>query len=286
MKKFKIKDLERFSGIKTHTLRTWEQRYGMLTPDRGTGNFRLYSINDVKAILNIALLNRNGYRISGLSVMDINEIENRINQLNSDDDRQQVVINELLYYMYSLKTVAFEAILNKCFINWSLNTVVKDIIFPFLQKAGLFWQGNHLTEEHFVVTTMRKTLMLCIDKAEASFENNRVVLMFLTDARQLDLALLYAHYQLKVNGIQVLYMGNDVSLSNLKAVYDTTKPDFLFTYLPQKENNRVKELTAMMKDQLPGAQMVISTYPQIHLNGYHQNIYIKSFNDALAFLIK
>lgn len=30
MGKFSIKDLEKFSGIKAHTIRVWEKRYGLI----------------------------------------------------------------------------------------------------------------------------------------------------------------------------------------------------------------------------------------------------------------
>ena len=54
---FTIKDLESFSGIKAHTIRIWEQRYGLLNPDRTDTNIRKYTDKDLKALLNIGLLN-------------------------------------------------------------------------------------------------------------------------------------------------------------------------------------------------------------------------------------
>ncbi|MFZ9452391.1 MAG: MerR family transcriptional regulator, partial [Bacteroidia bacterium] len=38
--RYSIKDLERISGIKAHTLRIWEQRYNILTPERTQTNIR------------------------------------------------------------------------------------------------------------------------------------------------------------------------------------------------------------------------------------------------------
>ena len=40
--KFSIKELEKLSGIKAHTLRIWEQRYGILKPTRTDTNIRCY----------------------------------------------------------------------------------------------------------------------------------------------------------------------------------------------------------------------------------------------------
>lgn len=48
MKSFTINDLERFSGVKAHTLRVWERRYSLLQPHRTAGNFRFYTLDELK----------------------------------------------------------------------------------------------------------------------------------------------------------------------------------------------------------------------------------------------
>ncbi|MEI8135959.1 MAG: MerR family transcriptional regulator, partial [Bacteroidota bacterium] len=65
--KYSIKDLERLTGIKAHTLRIWEQRYEILRPERTETNIRYYSNSDLRRILNISLLNNNGYKISNIA---------------------------------------------------------------------------------------------------------------------------------------------------------------------------------------------------------------------------
>ena len=42
-KNFSIKDLENISGIKAHTIRIWEKRYSLLSPERTETNIRHYS---------------------------------------------------------------------------------------------------------------------------------------------------------------------------------------------------------------------------------------------------
>jgi len=37
---YSIRDLERLSGIKAHTIRIWEKRYGLVEPQRTTTNIR------------------------------------------------------------------------------------------------------------------------------------------------------------------------------------------------------------------------------------------------------
>ena len=61
---FTIKELENISGISAHSIRIWERRFGLFQPERNTNNIRKYDLNDLKKILNIALLKQRGYKIS------------------------------------------------------------------------------------------------------------------------------------------------------------------------------------------------------------------------------
>ena len=78
MNAFTIKDLENLSGIKAHTIRIWEQRYNFLKPQRTGTNIRYYSNDELKTVLNIALLNKYGFKISHIDKMQPEEIRNRI----------------------------------------------------------------------------------------------------------------------------------------------------------------------------------------------------------------
>ena len=60
---YSIKDLEVLSGVKAHTIRIWEKRYGLLNPDRTDTNTRYYSDEDLRKLLNIAMLVKHGFRI-------------------------------------------------------------------------------------------------------------------------------------------------------------------------------------------------------------------------------
>ena len=75
MNDYTIKDLENLCGIKAHTLRIWEQRYNFLKPRRTITNIRYYSNEDLKTILDIALLNKSGFRVSQIDKMCAEEIQ-------------------------------------------------------------------------------------------------------------------------------------------------------------------------------------------------------------------
>ncbi len=53
---FTIADLENLSGVKIPTIRMWEKRYALLSPERTDTNIRLYYIDDLMKLLNIVYL--------------------------------------------------------------------------------------------------------------------------------------------------------------------------------------------------------------------------------------
>lgn len=258
---FGIKDLERFSGVKAHTIRTWEHRYGVPKPDYKIGATRFYTLEELKLVLDLALLNQNGYKISTLAKFSKEEIVQKLKSLINDEDNYCRVINELFVKMYQLEVRDFESILDQCFITWRADIVIGHIIVPFLKKVNLFWQGNRLTEEHLVVTVLRKKLLHAIEKIDVPLLKDRKILLFLTGSRQLDLALLYASFYIRQKGIEVIYMGNDVSMDNLSFIIDTIQPDLLYTYVPRKTYDDFEKQIRLLQPKLPACNIVVSVYP-------------------------
>ncbi|HCF63442.1 MAG TPA: MerR family transcriptional regulator, partial [Chitinophagaceae bacterium] len=66
---FSIAQMAQFAGIKPHTIRIWEQRYGGLTPARTKGNTRFYDDVQLRRLLNIVSLQDQGFKVSELCLM-------------------------------------------------------------------------------------------------------------------------------------------------------------------------------------------------------------------------
>ncbi len=98
MHQFSIQDIAQLSGIKAHTLRIWEQRYEIIKPQRTESNIRWYDNEDLKKILNIALLNEQGLKISKLSAMSTAEIEEAVLKISDVNDSEKQYLHKLLAY--------------------------------------------------------------------------------------------------------------------------------------------------------------------------------------------
>lgn len=232
---FSIKDIEAVSGIKSHTLRIWEQRYGIIVPKRTDSNIRYYDDDDLKHILNISILNRNGLKISEIAKLSKSEIAEAILKISG---RKSEVYNSqvkgLVSAMLSFDEYSFHKIITTSIIQIGLEETLIKIIFPFLEEVGFLWQVGsiHPSHEHFASNIIKQKLYVAIDGNVGRFaENRKRFLLFLPENEQHSLGLLFANYILRSRGHDVIYLGQEVPLEELQRAFDNQHPDYILTML-------------------------------------------------------
>lgn len=237
MNAFTIKDIENLSGVKAHTIRIWEQRYDFLKPKRTDTNIRYYSNTELKTILNIALLNKFGYKISHINRMNTDELHQKLFALSPA--KPERLINELICYMVDFEIDGFEELLDKQIQEKGIEKIIDEIIFPFLQKIGILWIANNINpaQEHLVTNIIRQKIIVGIETAVSPIRSNKVALLFLPEGEYHELGLLYVYYLLKTHGVKVLYLGSDVPADDLESVVNIKKPDYLYTHITSAANN-------------------------------------------------
>lgn len=63
---YKIGEVAKFTGVKTHVLRYWETEFSAIRPNKSRSNQRLYRKQDVELILHLKdLLYNQGFTIAG-----------------------------------------------------------------------------------------------------------------------------------------------------------------------------------------------------------------------------
>ncbi len=259
MSEYTIKDLEQLSGIKAHTIRIWEQRYSFLKPKRSQTNIRYYSGDELKTILNIALLNQHGYKISKIDRMDEAEIQYAVLALSSIPAQEGRVINKLITMMVELNMHEFEVQLNKVIKDKGIEQALLRLIFPFLERIGILWVTNHVNpaQEHFVSNIIRQKILVGINDVEPKSKKQKSVILFLPEGEQHELGLLYAYYLMKKQGITTIYLGADLPLKDLQFVANLKQPDYIFTHLTNPSLS-LDRFLPQFKKLLPSFPIVIS----------------------------
>jgi len=226
MNAFTIKDLENLSGIKAHTIRIWEQRYNFLKPHRTTTNIRYYSNDELKTVLNIALLNKYGFKISHIDRMQPQEIREKILSLGDVRAIQERIINDLVQEMVDLDIEKFEKILTNYIAAKGIERTVIQIIFPFLEKIGILWQTGHVNpaQEHLVTNIIRQKLIVGIETTVSHIKLDKTFLLFLPEGEHHELGLLFMYYLIKSRGAKAIYLGANVPVKDVEHVINLKKP--------------------------------------------------------------
>jgi DNA-binding transcriptional MerR regulator len=235
MGKYSIKDLENLSGIKAHTIRIWEQRYDIVTPKRTPTNIRYYDSSDLKLILKVAMLRKEGVKISKIAAMSPEELNAEIENLGPHENESgKRYIHSLTNAMLELDEFLFERTLSTCILQMGLETTMYEVIQPFLIKIGQLWQTDSVdpAQEHFITCLLRQKLIVAIDgqRTEQHADSKKFVL-YLPEGELHELTLLFSCYVLKKEGHQVLYLGQNMPFTELKAAYTVYKPHYLLSIL-------------------------------------------------------
>ncbi len=261
MNAFTIKDLENLSGIKAHTIRIWEQRYNFLKPHRTTTNIRYYSNDELKTVLNIALLNKYGFKISHIDRMQPTEIREKILSLGDTRAIQERIINDLVQEMVDLEMEKFEKILANYITAKGIERTVIQIIFPFLEKIGILWQTGHINpaQEHLVTNIIRQKLIVGIETTVSHIKLDKIFLLFLPEGEHHELGLLFMYYLVKSRGAKTIYLGANVPVKDAEHVVKLKKPDVVFVHLTATASNfNFEKFLNNVEQRFGGVNTVIS----------------------------
>ena len=252
-KTFGIRDLENLSGIKAHTLRIWEKRYGLLEPERTATNIRTYSLKSLQKLLNVTLLYNNGYKISKIARIPESELPAHVREMVARSSAKSHAINAFKLAMINFDQSLFQKTFAALEQEKSFREIFWEIFIPLLEELGLLWQTDTIgpAHEHFVTHLIKQKILLSTERvqAETPVTHERVFVLFLPENEIHEIGLLFVNYELAIRGYRTIYLGQTIPLEclvDLKKYFDdpffvsyftvTPTPDDLKAYLDTFED--------------------------------------------------
>lgn len=259
---YTIRELENLSGIKAHTIRIWEKRYGLIAPQRTSTNIRTYRDTELKKLLNISILNRNGLKISKIAQLSSDEIISRINQYTHDVTSTESQIENLTLAMIDLDEHRFEQVLARSVIKFGFEDAVIRVLYPFFVRIGLMWQTDSIntTQEHFISNLVRQKFFAAIDNLESDMrpENPRFV-FYLPEGELHEIGLLFFCYLAKKRGFRILYLGQSLPMKDLTEISRTFPFHYIVTSVTSSFNKKgTGEYIKILSDKFPDKTVFIS----------------------------
>lgn len=292
MSTYSIKDLEQLSGIKAHTLRIWEQRYNLLQPKRTDTNIRFYDDDDLKLILNVALLNENGVKISKIASMAPNELREEVMRLTERSLTHDDQIHALTICMIEMDEERFDKILSTNILKLGFEQTMLNIIYPFMSKIGLLWQTGAINpaHEHFISNLVRQKLIVAID-GQITQGGGKKFLLFLPEGELHEISLLFASYLIKSKGHKVIYLGQSTPNDDLLSVFKLHQPDYLLTVITTSPSSEyVQDYVTALSERFTSAQILVTGYQVIGQDltfpeNVRQMSYIRDIKELLEELV-
>ena len=227
---YKIKDLEKLSGIKSHTIRIWEKRYGLLTPQRTDTKIRDYTDKDLIDLLNICILYNNGSKISHIALMDDEMIQNKVAEIMIGSPTNSSSEN-LLVALVNLDEKLFSDTLNSLIEKEGLLITFSDYLIPFLKRIGVMWLVGTVRpcQEHFISSIIRQKVIASYDKLPIPDLNQEPILLFLPENEWHELGLLFYNYALRFQNKRTVYLGQSMPYDALVVCINDLKPRAVVT---------------------------------------------------------
>lgn len=286
---YSIKDLEVLSGIKAHTIRIWEKRYNLLIPSRTETNIRYYTDKDLKRILNVSMLVKNGFKISKVSKFDEIEIKNSILSLSENQNTETDYVEQFIRYMLDFDQVRFVKLTNEIIARIGFEEAAVKVFFQLFERIGTYWQVGTVfpAQEHFVTSIFRQKLISEIDKLESNNNKDATMLLFLPEGELHEMGLLFYSYLAQKYGYNVIYLGQFVPFKDLVSIQKNIEIDFVFTAFVNafpKEN--LEEYLIKLKDVFQKQKVFITGLQlQVHLPDLPRNVkVVKDYKDFSKFL--
>ena len=276
---YSIKELEQLSGIKAHTIRIWEKRHQLIQPQRTHTNIRLYSDFDLKKIINVSLLNNNGFKISAIAKMSEDELSSKVIELSQSKNQARLYIDQLVTSMLDLDEEKFEHELTALEKKIGFESTITDVIYPFLHKIGVLWQTGNITpaHEHFISNLIRQKIIVAISALPVVSKSTIRVVLVLPEAELHEIGLLFYHYMARKLGFKTFYLGQSVPHDDLQKVCSIHKPHILITSLTSNPpipllDNYLRRLASDF-----GSSKIFASGPMLRRSSFHFPANLKFF---------
>jgi DNA-binding transcriptional MerR regulator len=212
---YTIKRAAELTGISLSTLRAWERRYGVVTPARSDGRYRLYSADDLRALGIMVSLVNEGWSAREAAA----ETKARMSgaaQAPRPEARLEAVaalpgVDGLIDDAQRLDTAKVADVLDDAFARAGFERVVDDWLMPALIAIGDAWADGRVSVagEHLISYAVQRRLAAAYEAAGGR-ANGPVVVLGLPSGARHELGILAFAVAARRAGFSTAYVGADL----------------------------------------------------------------------------
>lgn len=293
MGRYSIKDLEKISGIKAHTIRMWERRYQLIRPQRTDTNIRYYSDCELRRLLNIAILNHNGIKVSHIAEMSDDEIRSRVLDISLDSRLTNVQVENMMVSVLELDEIKFSNALRTAILKYGFESTVETVLLPFLERVTILWQAGTVrtVQGYFINSLVRQKLFVAIDnEMQNGPKQGPRICIFLPEFEKMEIEPLMYNLIARKEGLEVIYLGMPISGDDLCALNRLKPCDIYMTsFFSPVSKEKLEKWMKELRDLFPDTPFLITGTKVREMNpsmptGFTHIPTIKAFKEHLRLL--
>ena len=247
---YNIKVVLNKTGIAADTLRAWERRYGLPTPQRTQGGHRLYSEYDIETIKWLMDRQNEGLSISRAVDMWNEQIASGSDPLagaastslvsslavppTAPDSTLSTLRAEWIKACTDFNEAVAEQILNQAFSLFPVEAVCTEVIQKGMSDIGGLWYENKLSvqQEHFASSLAMRRLDALLSAAPAPTRKETILVGCPAGEWHTFTPLLISLF-LRRRGHKVIYLGANVPADRFVETVKDTKADLVLLVAQQ-----------------------------------------------------
>jgi DNA-binding transcriptional MerR regulator/methylmalonyl-CoA mutase cobalamin-binding subunit len=229
-KGYPIKVVSRMTGLSPHVIRVWERRYDVVSPERTSGNRRLYNEQNIQKLRLLKKLVDFGYNISQIAdfsaiqlkkMIEEHRIEAPVVERSQPPSRVSIdsLVDDFFLAIRSLDAAVMDKILRSASISFSQPQILEGLIIPVLERIGEEWQkGNfRIYHEHLVTTVIRSYLSDQLSSIHPSPNAPRMIVTTPTGQNH-EIGALMVALTAAISGWNAIYLGSNLPSEEIAAV--------------------------------------------------------------------
>jgi methanogenic corrinoid protein MtbC1 len=218
--RWRIGELSRRVGLSAATLRAWEERYGLLSPRRTAGNYRVYGDADEARVRKVlAHMERGVATAEAARLVLAEEAAPAAGYRGFDDFRRG-----LLESLEGFDEPAAQAALDRLFATVTVERGVREVVLPVLNEIGERWARAEIgvAEEHYA-TNLLQTRLQALATGWHAGAGPRVVLACAPGELH-SIGLVCCGLGLRTRGWTVFYLGQDTPVAAIERTVARVRP--------------------------------------------------------------
>ncbi|GAB94117.1 DNA-binding transcriptional MerR regulator [Kineosphaera limosa] len=228
----RIAELAARTGVSPHLIRMWERRYGLLSPTRSAGGYRLYGPRD-EALLNQMREQRAQGVPAGEAVTRVLARRNgrpappAPTGVTEPKRPSRELLDHLHEAVQGFDEVRASVALDDLLADHPFGAGLDEILIPYLRELGERWADGRATvaHEHFASSLIRRRLAPLCQTDEQG--DGPLALLACPSGEQHDLMLMSFGILLAQAGWRVRHLGSDTPMSAITSAAQALTPDLV-----------------------------------------------------------